>query len=89
MGFPQQRPDAELAQPFGAVLGQCDFPAVEGGVLQRLAGLLFDEAGAQAAAAQRACQAQAGGARADDDEVEVHGGAAYRLAARCGLTQVK
>ena len=60
VGFAQQGPDAELAQQFGAVLGERDFAAIESGLLQRVAGVLFDQADVQSAAAQRPGQAQAG-----------------------------
>ena len=81
-------PQAQLAQQLGAVLGQRDLAAVKSGFLQRFEGALFDQGGAQAAAAQRPGQAQAGRPGAHDEEVVFHGAAAYVCATATGLTQV-
>jgi hypothetical protein len=76
VGFAQVRPEAQIAQLLCTVLGEGDFAAVEGWFLHGGQGLLFELSDAQAAATQGARQAQAGRPGPDEDEVEVHGGAA-------------
>ena len=66
-------PDAQALQDGAAVVGQGNLAAVEGRLGQGLARLGVHQGHAQAAAAQRAGQTQAGRTGPGDENVELHG----------------
>ncbi|MCW0450851.1 hypothetical protein NB706_003685 [Xanthomonas sacchari] len=66
------RPQVQLIQQCSRGMGQGDLAAVEGGLRQRRARLRLDQRQRQAAAGQRAGEAQAGRAGPDDGDIHLH-----------------